>query len=333
MAPPSYSDLGKQARDVFNKGYHFGLWKLDVKTKTNSGVEFSTSGHSNQDTGKVFGSLETKYKVKEYGLNFSEKWNTDNTLTSEVSVENQLVKGLKVSFDGMFVPHTGYVPKRRQFGYAVSYKYRRKQPENNTANELRNSGSSASSTSNSTNFFTLSYRSKTGRFKTAYSHDRVRVDADFNVDLSGPLVNASGVANYQGWLAGYQVAFDSQKSKITANNFALGYSAGDFVLHTNVNDGREFGGLIYQRCNDRLETAVQLSWASGSNATKFGMAAKYDLDKDACVRAKVNNQSQIGLGYQQKLRDGITLTLSTLVDGKNFNAGGHKIGVALELEA
>ncbi|EAA14314.2 voltage-dependent anion-selective channel-like [Anopheles arabiensis] len=282
MAPPSYSDLGKQARDVFNKGYHFGLWKLDVKTKTNSGVEFSTSGHSNQDTGKVFGSLETKYKVKEYGLNFSEKWNTDNTLTSEVSVENQLVKGLKVSFDGMFVPHTG---------------------------------------------------SKTGRFKTAYSHDRVRVDADFNVDLSGPLVNASGVAAYQGWLAGYQVAFDSQKSKITANNFALGYSAGDFVLHTNVNDGREFGGLIYQRCNDRLETAVQLSWASGSNATKFGMGAKYDLDKDACVRAKVNNQSQIGLGYQQKLRDGITLTLSTLVDGKNFNAGGHKIGVALELEA
>ncbi|ETN58314.1 voltage-dependent anion-selective channel-like isoform X2 [Anopheles aquasalis] len=282
MAPPSYSDLGKQARDVFNKGYHFGLWKLDVKTKTNSGVEFSTSGHSNQDTGKVFGSLETKYKVKEYGLNFSEKWNTDNTLTSEVSVENQLVKGLKVSFDGMFVPHTG---------------------------------------------------SKTGRFKTAYTHDRVRVDADFNVDLSGPLVNASGVASYQGWLAGYQVAFDSQKSKITANNFAVGYSAGDFVLHTNVNDGREFGGLIYQRCNDRLETAVQLSWASGSNATKFGLGAKYDLDKDACVRAKVNNQSQIGLGYQQKLRDGVTLTLSTLVDGKNFNAGGHKLGIALELEA
>ncbi|XP_058060417.1 voltage-dependent anion-selective channel-like isoform X1 [Anopheles bellator] len=320
MAPPSYSDLGKQARDVFNRGYHFGLWKLDVKTKTNSGVEFSTSGHSNQDTGKVFGSLETKYKVKEYGLNFSEKWNTDNTLTSEVSVENQLVKGLKVSFDGMFVPHTGYVRRERggrRLSCGFSFKYRHK---------LATSG-------NNEPVITLSYRSKTGRFKTAYTHDRVRVDADFNVDLSGPLVNASGVASYQGWLAGYQVAFDSQKSKITANNFAVGYSAGDFVLHTNVNDGREFGGLIYQRCNDRLETAVQLSWASGSNATKFGLGAKYDLDKDACVRAKVNNQSQIGLGYQQKLRDGVTLTLSTLVDGKNFNAGGHKLGIALELEA
>lgn len=107
MAPPSYSDLGKNARDIFGKGYHFGLWKLDVKTRTSSGVEFTTSGNSNQDSGKVSGSLETKYKLKEHGLTFSEKWNTDNTLTSEVSVENQLVKGLKLSFDGSFAPQTG----------------------------------------------------------------------------------------------------------------------------------------------------------------------------------------------------------------------------------
>ena len=82
-----------------------------------------------------------------------------------------------------------------------------------------------------------------------------------------------------------------------------------------------------------MECGVQLSWATGGNNTKFGIGAKYQLDADACVRAKVNNASQVGLGYQQKLRDGITLLLSTLIDGKNFNAGGHKIGVALELEA
>lgn len=74
--PPSYSDLGKQARDIFGKGYHFGLWKLDCKTKTESGVEFSTSGNSNQETGKVAGSLETKYKINDYGVTLSEKWTT-----------------------------------------------------------------------------------------------------------------------------------------------------------------------------------------------------------------------------------------------------------------
>lgn len=99
------------------------------------------------------------------------------------------------------------------------------------------------------------------------------------------------------------------------------------------NDGQEFGGSIYHKVNQDLDCGVQLSWASGSNATKFGIGALYRLDKDANVRAKVNNVSQIGLGYQQKLRDGVTLSLSTLIDGKNFNAGGHKIGVALELEA
>lgn len=227
MAPPAYSDLGKQARDVFNKGYHFGLWKLDVKTKTSSGVEFNTAGHSNQDNGKVFGSLETKYKVKEYGLNFSEKWNTDNTLTSEVSIENQLVKGLKLSFDGSFAPQTGYAGAR--FGYAATYKFRRKAQQQQQQHDKDEPSSNASPF-----LLTLSYRSKTGRFKTAYSHDKVRVDADVNVDLAGPLVNASGVFGYQGWLAGYQVAFDSQKSKVTANNFAVGYSTGDFILHTNV---------------------------------------------------------------------------------------------------
>lgn len=40
-----------------------------------------------------------------------------------------------------------------------------------------------------------------------------------------------------------------------------------------------------------------------------------------------------GLGFQTKLRPGVLLALSTLVDGKNFNAGGHKVGIALELEA
>ena len=33
MAPPTYGDLGKSARDVFGKGFHFGLVKLDVKVK------------------------------------------------------------------------------------------------------------------------------------------------------------------------------------------------------------------------------------------------------------------------------------------------------------
>uniref|UniRef100_A0A4W4EYQ8 Non-selective voltage-gated ion channel VDAC2 n=1 Tax=Electrophorus electricus TaxID=8005 RepID=A0A4W4EYQ8_ELEEL len=264
--PPAYADLGKSAKDIFNKGYGFGLVKLDVKTKSSSGVEFKTSGSSNTDTSKVVGSLETKYKRPEYGLTFTEKWNTDNTLGTEITVEDQVCK-------------------------------------------------------------------KSGKVKTAYKREYVNLGCDVDFDFAGPTIHGAAVVGYEGWLAGYQMTFDTAKSKMSQNNFAVGYKTGDFQLHTNVNDGSEFGGSLYQKVSDNLETAVNLAWTAGSNSTRFGIAAKYQLDKDTSISAKVNNTSLIGVGYTQTLRKGVKLTLSALVDGKNINTGGHKLGLGLELEA
>jgi len=282
MAPTTYGDLGKSARDVIGKGYHFSLMKLELKTKTASGVEFTSGGSSNTDSGKVDGSLETKYKFNEYGTTFTEKWNTNNQLATTIDVQDKILKGLKLTFDSTFSPQTG---------------------------------------------------AKSGKVKAEYKHDLVTVNSDVDINLGGPLVNASAVVGHKGWLAGYQLAFDTGKSKLTKNNFCLGYSTGDFVLHTNVNDGQVFGGSVYQKVNPDLETAINLGWTAQSNDTSFGIGCKYALDKNASLRAKVNNSSQVGLGYQQKLRDGVTLTLSTLIDGKNIQQGGHKLGLALELEA
>ncbi|MDM3711488.1 hypothetical protein, partial [Proteus mirabilis] len=88
-----------------------------------------------------------------------------------------------------------------------------------------------------------------------------------------------------------------------------------------MNDGTEFGGSIYQKVNEKLETAVNLAWTAGNSNTRFGIAAKYQIDPDASFSAKVNNSSLIGLGYTQTLKPGIKLTLSALLDGKNVNAG------------
>lgn len=53
------------------------------------------------------------------------------------------------------------------------------------------------------------------------------------------------------------------------------------------NDGSEFGGSIYQKVNDELETAVNLAWTAGSNGTRFGIAAKYQLDSSASISVSV----------------------------------------------
>ena len=42
------------------------------------------------------------------GVTFTEKWNTDNILTTEVAVAD-FCQGAKVSVDTSFAPQTGYV--------------------------------------------------------------------------------------------------------------------------------------------------------------------------------------------------------------------------------
>ncbi|XP_071475811.1 non-selective voltage-gated ion channel VDAC1-like [Marmota flaviventris] len=183
--PPTYADLGK-----FAKGYGFGLIKLDLKTKSENGLEFTTSGSANPETTKVTGSLETEFRWTEYGLMFTEKW---NTLGTEITIEDQLARGLKLTFDSYLSPNTG---------------------------------------------------GKNAKIKTGYNY------------------------------------------------------------------GTEFGGSIYQNVNKKLEMAVNLSWTAGNSNTHFGIAAKYQVDFDACFSAKVNNYSLMGLGYTQTLKPSIKLTLS-----------------------
>ena len=69
--------------------------------------------------------------------------------------------------------------------------------------------------------------------------------------------------------------------------------------------------------NKKLETAVNLAWTAGNSNTRFGIAAKYQVDPDAGLSAKVNNSSLIVLVFSQTLKPGIKLTLSALLDGKD----------------
>lgn len=230
----------------------------------------------------MLGNLETKYKCKDYGLTLTEKWNTDNTLSTDITIEDKLCKGLKLTLDTSLAPQTG---------------------------------------------------KKSAVAKATFKHDTATVNADVNLDPAGPVVQGAMVAGYQGWLAGYQMSFDTAKSKLTKSNFALGFTAKDLTLHTAVLDGQQFCGSVHSKVNGDLEAAVDVGWSAGTNATKFALGAKYCVDKDSSFRAKINNNSEIGLGYQQRIRQGVTLTLSSMIDAKNFNQGGHKLGLCLELEA
>lgn len=97
-------------------------------------------------------------------------------------------------------------------------------------------------------------------------------------------------------------------------------------------DGNEINGSLYHKSSDKLETGVQMNWKNGSDsATKFAMACKYKPDCHSVVRAKLDNNSCLGLSYQTELSDRVKLTASTLLNGKS--SVDHKLGFGLEFEA
>lgn len=278
--PPSYSDLGKAAKDLLNKGYNYGNAKLEVKTNTANGLAVTAGGTSNLASGKISGNLETKYVDKAHGLSVTKKWNTDNVVSSEVSLEEKLVGGLKLTLDSTYAVPSG---------------------------------------------------SKSGVLKAAFKKDHINVALDANL-AKAPLINGSAVVGYQGALLGYQMAFDVGSGKLAKSNFALGYSAGNLTVHTCVNNGSEIAGSLHQKHSDKLETALNVSYASGASPA-FALAGKLNVDADLSLQAKVNTASQVGIAYSQVVKPGVKLTLSSMTDIKNFTAGGHQLGIGLDFAA
>ena len=59
-----------------------------------------------------------------------------------------------------------------------------------------------------------------------------------------------------------QAAYDTSKGKLVKNNFALGFSTPDFVLHSNVNDGSIFGASLYQKVQNAEDMFKHLNTAT-----------------------------------------------------------------------
>jgi len=283
MAPPKFDDLGKEAKDLINKNFHFGVIKLEAKTKASNGVDFTTEGSHNTDTGNVAGSLETKFKYADYGVTFSEKWNTDNIIATNISIDDKIAKGLKVDFDTTFAPITG---------------------------------------------------KKSAKVKAAYKGcDFLHTTADVDFDFAGPTIHGSGVFAYKGWHAGYQASYDTANSKLTANNVSLTYKDGDFVLHSGIVDASKYVGSVHHQVNSNLSAAALLNWTSGSSTSNFTVAGKYTVDDHTYLKVKLDNNLRIGCSYVQSLRPGIQLTMSSLINAKSLEQGGHKIGLSLNFDA
>jgi len=78
------------------------------------------------------------------------------------------------------------------------------------------------------------FRKKNAKIKTGYKREHINLGCDVDFDIAGPSIRGALVLGYEGWLAGYQMNFETSKSRVTQSNFAVGYKTDEFQLHTNV---------------------------------------------------------------------------------------------------
>lgn len=111
MSPPPFADLGKPVRDLFSKGFNFGVLKVDARAKTKSGIDLSSSCSSTIGAGQFVGTVDAKHKIKDYGLTVMGKWKTDNEITTELTLQDKIAEGLKLSADAVFSQAKGGISK------------------------------------------------------------------------------------------------------------------------------------------------------------------------------------------------------------------------------
>eukprot|EP01135_Chromosphaera_perkinsii_P008363 Nk52_evm1s1303 gene=Nk52_evmTU1s1303 len=281
MAPIKYGDLGKQAKDLYNKNYGFGEIKVELKSKTDSGVEFTAVGTKNNKSGAIFGNLETAYKYKEHGISFTEKWNTKNVLNTEIAIEDAIAKGFKVNVESSFAPNTG---------------------------------------------------EKTANINATYKQDLFFSTCDLDL-FNGPTISTSTCVGLEGCYAGVETSYNVQNGALKKTNFALAYKASDYIFHAALNDMAKVNASVFHACSSNLSSCAQIQWNRNNSDTLFAVGTHYKLDSQAFIKARIDNNAQLGVSYTQNLRKGVKLTLSALVDGKQLNTDSHKLGLGLVLEA
>jgi len=103
QACPKYADLNKAVTDLFADDFGFGAQKIVLKSKSASGTNFKVEGSKNAK-GDVRAFIETKFNAGSIAV--KEKWSTDNTVTTEFSVDNKFLDGAKVTAEAVFNPVT-----------------------------------------------------------------------------------------------------------------------------------------------------------------------------------------------------------------------------------
>jgi len=173
-----------------------------------------------------------------------------------------------------------------------------------------------------------------GKFKSIYKHPRLTVDGLVEGgDSANPTVGASIVTGLGNFAAGYQLEVDPNERALKKSNGSIAFVRGPISLHVSLENADVlWTGLVY-RFDRSFELGLTGTYKSQPDGfATFGAGIKYVMDCCTAFKAKIDSNLQVGLGFETKIREASTITVSANIDGNKLNEGGHKIGLTFDLE-
>lgn len=105
MSLPLFNDIGKQARDLFEKNFHFGIVKLDIKSDLTGSLKCHGSQKFTMEDGKMAAELEGKYEYN--GFTVKPKVTTSSIVSGEIKFERLKLDGFDLTASGLFSAREG----------------------------------------------------------------------------------------------------------------------------------------------------------------------------------------------------------------------------------
>jgi voltage-dependent anion channel protein 2 len=168
----------------------------------------------------------------------------------------------------------------------------------------------------------------------SYKMDNFNMDADVDI-VNGPVINTSALINYEGFLLGGSVKFNSNyhgdkegDSSVDDYNAALGYKTKDFAVVGQANKKcTKYNVSYFQQVDSNTSATANVSHGKDTVVTVGG---SYSLDADTTVKAKVDSNALVSLAYVQQVQPSVKLTCAATVNANNFAADSHTFGLGLE---
>ncbi|KYQ53384.1 Voltage-dependent anion-selective channel protein 2 [Trachymyrmex zeteki] len=178
---------------------------------------------------------------------------------------------------------------------------------------------------------------KSVKVGSKFINKRINARCEISNDLdSGSNLLGSVVVKCRDLLLGYQGGYDTASNRITKNDVGVAYSCPDIDLHFRCTCIPHVYGLsvLYKARRD-LDIAANGIYAKRGDVQKWtvGAGAKCKIDERSTLRFKFNTDLQLATSLLQKISDGVTLILSFNIDCANVTRGGHRVGLALNVEA